>query len=160
MRLHRLLAAFAAKALAPVIVRTFKAVSEATADLAERAKEMGNLWVVSSWISQLRHITDKQLAREERTSARLCNVLANWLQVTGDLTTSVRYTDWALNICQTQLSEEDLVYTETLNNKGFLLRAQGDLAGARPYLERALACLLYTSPSPRDRTRSRMPSSA
>ena len=27
-------------------------------------------------------------------------------------------------------------------------------------LEQALACLLYTSPSPRDRTRSRMPSSA
>ena len=26
--------------------------------------------------------------------------------------------------------------------------------------ERATACLLYTSPSPRDRTRSRMPSSA
>ena len=26
--------------------------------------------------------------------------------------------------------------------------------------EQALACLLYTSPSPRDRTRSRMPSSA
>jgi len=26
--------------------------------------------------------------------------------------------------------------------------------------DQALACLLYTSPSPRDRTRSRMPSSA
>ena len=26
--------------------------------------------------------------------------------------------------------------------------------------ERGLSCLLYTSPSPRDRTRSRMPSSA
>ena len=32
----------------------------------------------------------------------------------------------------------------------------------RSYLNRsdAIACLLYTSPSPRDRTRSRMPSSA
>jgi Tfp pilus assembly protein PilF len=28
-----------------------------------------------------------------------------------------------------------------LNNLGFLLQAQGDLAGARPYLERALAIL-------------------
>ena len=28
------------------------------------------------------------------------------------------------------------------------------------YIERAVVCLLYTSPSPRDRTRSRMPSSA
>ena len=29
-----------------------------------------------------------------------------------------------------------------------------------PFLEHDDACLLYTSPSPRDRTRSRMPSSA
>ena len=33
---------------------------------------------------------------------------------------------------------------------------EGDLEGA----ELIIACLLYTSPSPRDRTRSRMPSSA
>ena len=41
-------------------------------------------------------------------------------------------------------------------------RAQGETGAASRYLERALtmACLLYTSPSPRDRTRSRMPSSA
>ena len=30
----------------------------------------------------------------------------------------------------------------------------------RMYLSEPLLCLLYTSPSPRDRTRSRMPSSA
>ena len=33
--------------------------------------------------------------------------------------------------------------------------SEANLAGAGPY-----TCLLYTSPSPRDRTRSRMPSSA
>ena len=32
--------------------------------------------------------------------------------------------------------------------------------GVREFLARVKACLLYTSPSPRDRTRSRMPSSA
>jgi len=32
--------------------------------------------------------------------------------------------------------------------------------GQRRYVESLSACLLYTSPSPRDRTRSRMPSSA
>jgi len=32
--------------------------------------------------------------------------------------------------------------------------------GLSPYIEGALSCLLYTSPSPRDRTRYRMPSSA
>ena len=31
---------------------------------------------------------------------------------------------------------------------------------AREYINQLISCLLYTSPSPRDRTRSRMPSSA
>ena len=38
-----------------------------------------------------------------------------------------------------------------------IIYTMGDM-GLRP--ERAHVCLLYTSPSPRDRTRSRMPSSA
>jgi len=42
---------------------------------------------------------------------------------------------------------------------GYVTRTSGGVGGAlsdgRPY-----PCLLYTSPSPRDRTRSRMPSSA
>ena len=36
----------------------------------------------------------------------------------------------------------------------------GDRGTGKSTTIRALACLLYTSPSPRDRTRSRMPSSA
>ena len=34
------------------------------------------------------------------------------------------------------------------------------IAGRNPQTREGIACLLYTSPSPRDRTRSRMPSSA
>ena len=34
------------------------------------------------------------------------------------------------------------------------------LLSDKPFVVKYLACLLYTSPSPRDRTRSRMPSSA
>ncbi len=139
VRLHRLLARFAAKALAPIVADVASAVAEATAGLAERAKETGNLWLINSWILQLRYITDRHLDREDRTSARLCNVFADWLQLTGDIPNSVRYTDRALHVCKAYLGEEDIVYTETLNNKGFLLQAQGDLAGARPYYERALA---------------------
>ena len=47
-----------------------------------------------------------------------------------------------------------------------LVEAIGDLGGVNGETYRVLieyigeACLLYTSPSPRDRTRSRMPSSA
>ena len=40
------------------------------------------------------------------------------------------------------------LFTETLNAKGIIAK------------EGSMVCLLYTSPSPRDRTRSRMPSSA
>ena len=36
----------------------------------------------------------------------------------------------------------------------------GLIAGAVPFMAWYNTCLLYTSPSPRDRTRSRMPSSA
>ena len=52
---------------------------------------------------------------------------------------------------------------ESIQNKilqGSLQRTQGG-ASVRLYVcTRTDACLLYTSPSPRDRTRSRMPSSA
>ena len=41
------------------------------------------------------------------------------------------------------------------------IRQRYDLAGSKCDVDRKdNACLLYTSPSPRDRTRSRMPSSA
>ena len=45
-----------------------------------------------------------------------------------------------------------------LREDGQLLRQ--DLGKPLPALDLCLNCLLYTSPSPRDRTRSRMPSSA
>ena len=40
------------------------------------------------------------------------------------------------------------------------LVVKGRLAGGETTMEASMSCLLYTSPSPRDRTRSRMPSSA
>ena len=44
--------------------------------------------------------------------------------------------------------------TKTLGTNNLVIKAQIHAGG------RGKACLLYTSPSPRDRTRSRMPSSA
>ena len=41
-----------------------------------------------------------------------------------------------------------------------LLSRVDQVRGFGPVKEKALACLLYTSPSPRDRQKSRMPSSA
>ena len=43
-------------------------------------------------------------------------------------------------------------FQQILRNLGFTVKL-------KPYIQRS-DCLLYTSPSPRDRTRSRMPSSA
>ena len=45
-------------------------------------------------------------------------------------------------------------------NLGSLYLKKGDLGAARLNLEKAIHCLLYTSPSPRDQRGSRMPSSA
>ena len=46
--------------------------------------------------------------------------------------------------------------------KGWVEQRLGSIAGALrvPLIALLCICLLYTSPSPRDRTRSRMPSSA
>ena len=43
---------------------------------------------------------------------------------------------------------------------GGAVAKQGEIVVAMDRLNKVIDCLLYTSPSPRDRTRSRMPSSA
>ena len=58
----------------------------------------------------------------------------------------------------------DAVYGIEPNNHAIYLDVKQYMAhqrqGTHKAKERAEICLLYTSPSPRDRTRSRMPSSA
>ena len=44
--------------------------------------------------------------------------------------------------------------------KGEVVALIGDNGAGKSTLIKVITCLLYTSPSPRDRTRSRMPSSA
>ena len=50
------------------------------------------------------------------------------------------------------------ISVKALNDKALYDRCRPLLVGDSSCME--YACLLYTSPSPRDRTRSRMPSSA
>ena len=50
--------------------------------------------------------------------------------------------------------------SETVNFRNKSLEASDRSDGLALNIETYLGCLLYTSPSPRDRTRSRMPSSA
>ena len=61
------------------------------------------------------------------------------------------------------LDDRGVTPTDDATPATWLRRTTFDLTGLPPTpqeLEAFLACLLYTSPSPRDRTRSRMPSSA
>ena len=59
--------------------------------------------------------------------------------------------------CSTQIEVE--LDGNIVKNVKFTGGCQGNLQ-AIPRLVEGMTCLLYTSPSPRDRTRSRMPSSA
>ena len=49
---------------------------------------------------------------------------------------------------------------EAANNGASCLRINPGNIGSKERVKEVINCLLYTSPSPRDRTRSRMPSSA
>ena len=51
------------------------------------------------------------------------------------------------------------IIDKSLQDRGALIYCEGQTQ-ALEVANRIAACLLYTSPSPRDRTRSRMPSSA
>ena len=69
---------------------------------------------------------------------------------------------------ETSFAGKRVLVTAGADGIGLAITRAFAAAGARVFvcdvqtasLERAMACLLYTSPSPRDRTRSRMPSSA
>ena len=60
-----------------------------------------------------------------------------------------------------QVNGEKLDWNEFQRAERILYpNATGDVYGQRNYIWNYMVCLLYTSPSPRDRTRYRMPSSA
>ena len=63
---------------------------------------------------------------------------------------------WSPDYSQGQASYD----LRRLRLKGFIERVEHTNAYRVTSHGRRMACLLYTSPSPRDRTRSRMPSSA
>ena len=73
----------------------------------------------------------------------------------------------ALSGMRTRLDELDRLASDLANvgTAGYKAERTGHRNVPRPVFDDALesaidSCLLYTSPSPRDRTRSRMPSSA
>mgnify|MGYP003309214622 CR=1 FL=1 len=62
-----------------------------------------------------------------------------------------------------QTRKETIVASSDVNfvlERGEILGIVGESGSGKSTIANAIICLLYTSPSPRDRTRSRMPSSA
>ena len=53
-----------------------------------------------------------------------------------------------------------IIYFMLIRPQNKRAKALKEMLGALEVGDEVIACLLYTSPSPRDRTRSRMPSSA
>ena len=104
----------------------------------------------------------RQVAAENHEDPHLINHITSVFEKTGQPDAGKALLD--------QVGKEIIA----LNNKGVLAARNGDFEGAVQLLIQAVeqvpnlqflinaakACLLYTSPSPRDRTRSRMPSSA
>ena len=66
---------------------------------------------------------------------------------------------WFTNLRKGQTAHRDSLDIVSLGKDG-VLKVSPFYYWSNKQLENYLACLLYTSPSPRDRTRSRMPSSA
>ena len=63
---------------------------------------------------------------------------------------------------QTSMSADDMLRSNELVMDALMQRIQriNDVSDRQTLIVEHMNCLLYTSPSPRDRTRSRMPSSA
>ena len=106
-------------------------------------------------IKKFRAKTKKTL-EEWRTKYKLPNLV---VLADGDNELLINFKDpLSINILLAESKK-----TGFIRLKEFLFSTENPLVKDKkgaPYTNEFIACLLYTSPSPRDRTRSRMPSSA
>ena len=70
------------------------------------------------------------------------------------------YTDRHFRVLMRQISRRSLLYTEMVVAQALHHSERRDRLIDFDPIEHPIACLLYTSPSPRDKRQSRMPSSA
>ena len=104
--------------------------------LIERAKKIGDVII-------LPHIGASTKQAEENCSVMAADQLKDYLE-NGNIKNSVNFPEL--------IEERQSDFRLTLSNK--------NVAGMIGQITTILACLLYTSPSPRDLSTSRMPSSA
>ena len=84
------------------------------------------------------------------------------LQRTG-LVTLGSLIEYAYRVAAPSSSTEEFRHAaiRAFPNAGWEIRTRGNpTPGTRSFIDQVTICLLYTSPSPRDRQKSRMPSSA
>ena len=78
-----------------------------------------------------------------------------WEKSNLTLEEAAAYSGIGINKLREITNEDKCKFVLWVGNKRLIKRRLFDC-----FVEQAYSCLLYTSPSPRDRTRSRMPSSA
>jgi hypothetical protein len=96
IRLHRLLAAFARSAAADENAQAN--VEEAVFSQAARQNRAGYPTALRAWDVHLRHVVETALKRDVEQSARLCNEMGYYLNMSGDLAGARPYLEQALAI--------------------------------------------------------------
>ena len=93
-------------------------------------------------------------------AADLANLIGNINAGGGGVNRNV-IINGAMNVAQRSTSETGIGATAGYHTVDrFQIAVGGTATAGRLTMSQDSSCLLYTSPSPRDRTRSRMPSSA
>jgi tetratricopeptide (TPR) repeat protein len=131
-------------------------MADAIREMLDRATQTATLQAifehfdVRAKVASPRDVTNQTVAALfEAADARIRispESFSDWLgSAAGPLRMAARYTDaavlWrqALAVAEEDFGPDDPATATSLNHLGYLLNAQGDLTGARPYYERALA---------------------
>ena len=139
LRLHRLVAAFAARALAGDLDAARAAVEGAVISLARQQDVRRDTRPIREWMIHFRHVTDSAMEREDERAADLCGALDYCLSNSGDLGGALPYSRRALAVRERVLGPEHPDTASSCNNLGVLCYYEGNLPGAAGYMRRALA---------------------
>lgn len=142
--LHRLIAEFARGTVdSEYSEKAREAVEVTIFREAEELNERGFPAPLLVWQVHLRAVTEEALNREDEGAADLCNVLGGHLWIIGNLLEAQTYWERALVIREKVLGPEHPQTTDSLNNLGVLLHAQGNLSEDDPQGKFSEALLYY-----------------
>lgn len=140
VRLHRLVVAFIQQALQMEIATERPQVETTICTEAERLNEAGYPSALLGWQAHLRALVNAAYLekREDILADRLWCVMGEHFRQIGDYTRARICLETSVKIRQKQLGEEHEETAQSLAGLGIIILWQGDLTGARPYLEQAL----------------------